>query len=106
MAGYFMEMHQDLRMRKALQYTISSTEFIRILTNKKLDKAVKYIYDDKSWERFYVLLRIIFSCLKVISLADSNHAGIDKVYYSYRMAKQCIEKKISDLDYQELFPYL
>ena len=27
-----------------------------------------------------------------------------KVYYYLRITKQCIEKKISDIDYQKLFP--
>ena len=47
MAGYFMGMHRDLRMRKFLQATISSAEFISIPTNTKFTKSVKYIYDDK-----------------------------------------------------------
>ena len=51
----------------------------------------------------YVLIKILFPCLRVLHLADSNHAGTEKVYYYLRITKQCIEKKI-DIDYQELFP--
>ena len=76
MAGYFMGMHRDLRMRKVLQATISSSEFISIPTNTKFTKAVKYIHDNKSWESCYVLIKIIFSCLVVLRLEDSNHAKI------------------------------
>ena len=47
MAGYFMGMHRDLRMRKFLQDTIASAEFLRIPTTTKFTKAVKYINDDK-----------------------------------------------------------
>ena len=93
MAGYFMWMHRDLRIPKVLQATISSSEFIRIPTTAKLTKAVKYIHDDKSWERCYVLPKIIFPCLRVLCLADINIAGMEKVYYYLRMTKQCIEKK-------------
>ena len=46
--GYFMVMHRDLRMRKVLQATISSAEFLSIPTTTKFTKAVKYIHDDKS----------------------------------------------------------
>ena len=49
MVGYFMGMHTDLRMRKVLQGTISSSEFISSPTNTKFTKAVKYIHDNKSW---------------------------------------------------------
>ena len=63
MAGYLMGMHRDLRMRKVLQATISSSELLSIPTTTKFTKAVKYIHDDKSWERCYVILKIRFPCL-------------------------------------------
>ena len=104
MDGYFMGMHRDLRMQKVLQATISSDEFLSISTTSKFTKAVKYIHDEKSWERCYVILKILHPCLRVLRLADSNLAGIDKVYYYSRMKKQCIEKTKSDVDYQRVFP--
>ena len=91
MAGYFMGMHRDLWMGKFLQATISSAEFLSIPTTTKFTKAVKYIHDDKSLERCYVLLKVIFPCLRVHCLADSNLAGMEKVYYYSRMTKQCID---------------
>ena len=57
-----------------------------------------------SWERLYVLIKIMFPCIRVICLADSNLAGMDKFYYYLIMTKQFIEKTISDIDYQKLFP--
>ena len=99
-----MGMHRDLRMRKVIQATISSAEFLSISTTTKFTKAVKYIHDEKSWERCYVLLKILHPCLRVLCLVDSNLAVMDKVYYYSRMTKQCIEKTKLDLDYQRVFP--
>ena len=65
---------------------------------------MKYIHDEKSWERCYVLLKILHPRLRVLRLADSNLAGMDKVYYYSIMTKQCIEKTKLDLDYQRVFP--
>ena len=90
MAGYFMEMHRDLRMQKFLQATISSAVFIIIPNNTKFSIAVRYIHDNKSRERFYALLNILFPCLRVLRLADSNLAGMEKFYYYYIITKQCI----------------
>ena len=104
MAGYFIGMHRDLRMRKVLQATISSAEFLSIPTTTKFTKEVKYIYDDKSWEMCYVILNILFPRLRVLRLADSNISGMDKVYYYSIMTKQCTKKTKSDLDYQRVFP--
>ena len=60
MAGCFIGMHRDLRMRKSIIATVSSTEFSTMTLNSKLSKVVSYIKDKKSWERIYVLLKIIF----------------------------------------------
>ena len=92
-AGYFMGMHRDLWMRKVLQATISFTEFIGILTNNKFDKAVRYIQDNKSWERCYVLLKIMFPCLRVICLEDSNLAVMDKAYYYQERPNSVLRKQ-------------
>ena len=93
MAGYSIRMHRDLRMGEVLQATISSAEFLSIPTTTKFTKAVKYINDDKSWESCYLLLNILFPCLRVIRLSDSNLAGMENLYYYSRMTEQCIEKK-------------
>ena len=57
-------MHRDLRMRKAIQANISSVEFISITTNTKFTKGVRYIHENKSWERCHVLLNIFFLVLE------------------------------------------
>ena len=53
MSGYFIGMHRDLRMRKALLATISSAEFNNLKLNSKLSKVVSYIQDKKAWERMF-----------------------------------------------------
>ena len=93
MSCYFMGMHRDLRMRKVLQATISYAEFISIPTNTKFAKAVNYIHDNKSRERYYVLLKILFPCLRVLLLVDSNLTGMEKVYYYSIMTKQFAKNK-------------
>ena len=49
MDGYFIGMHSDLRMRKALFPTISSDEFNTMALKSKLSKVVLYIQYDKAW---------------------------------------------------------
>ena len=92
MAGYFIGMHRDLRMRKALLATVSSADFVTMTLNSKLSKVVSYIQDKKSWERIYFLLKLLFPCLRTLRLADSNKAGMDKVFYYSRMTKISIIK--------------
>ena len=66
MAGKFMGMHRDLRMWKFLQVTILSSVLISITNTIGFIKAVRYIHDNKSWDRCYVLLNIIYTCLREI----------------------------------------
>ena len=51
MAVYFMGIHIDLQRQNNLQANISSAEFIIIPTNNKFAKSIRYIHDNKSWER-------------------------------------------------------
>ena len=90
---YFMGMHRYLRMRKVLQATISSADFISIPTNHKFEKAVRYIHDNNSWERFYLLLNIMFPCIRVICLAYINRVGIDTVLTIRELTSSALRKK-------------
>ena len=81
-----------------------SAELISIPTNTKFIKAVGYIHDNNSWDRWYVLLNILFPCLIVLFLADINRAGMENIYYYSRTTKKCIEETISDIYYHRLFP--
>ena len=51
-----------------------------------------------------MLLKILFPCLWVIHLADSNNTLMYKLFYYSRITKISIIKSSSDLDTKELFP--
>ena len=104
MAGYFIGIHRDLRMRKELIATVSSYEFNTMALNSKLSKVVSYIQDKEAWERIYFLLKIIFPCLCTLCLADRKKAGMEKVFCYPRMTKISIIKSSTDIDNKELFP--
>ena len=91
-------MHIDLRMRKELLATFSSAQFNTMSLNSKLYEVVSYIQDKKAWERIYVLLKILFPCLRTLRLADSNKAGMDKLFYYSIMTNISIIKSSTYLD--------
>ena len=49
MVSYFIGIHKDLRMRKALLDTVSSTEFNTTALKSNFSKVVSYIQDKKAW---------------------------------------------------------
>ena len=61
--------------------TVSSAELNAMPLNLKLSKVVSHIQDNKFWERIYVLLKLLFPCLQVLCIADSNKSGMEKVPY-------------------------
>ena len=63
----------------------------------------KDINDDKSWERCYVLLKILFPCLRVLRLEDSNLSGMENKLL-FENDKTVHREKKSDLDYQRVLP--
>ena len=81
MAGYCIGIHRDMRMRKALLAKFSSAEFKIMPLNSKLSKVVSYIQVNKAWERVNFRLILLFSCIWFLFLADSNKAGMEKVFY-------------------------
>ena len=85
-------------MRKALIATVSSAGFNNIALNSKLSKVVSYIQYKKYLERIYVLLKIIFPCLRTLRLVDSKKSGMEKVLYYSRMTKISIIKSSTDID--------
>ena len=102
--GISLEFTEICAMRKALLATLSSAEFSTMTLNSKLSKVVSYIQDKKPWERIYVLLKILFPCLRTLRLEDSNKSGMENVFYYSRMTKISIIKSSTDLDNKELFP--
>ena len=48
-AGYFIVMHRDILIKKALLATFSSAEFNIMSLNPKLSKVVSYFQCNKAW---------------------------------------------------------
>ena len=52
--GYFIGIHREMCMIKALLGAVSSEEFNTMTLNSKVSKVVSYIQDNKVWEMIYV----------------------------------------------------
>ena len=75
MDAYFIGMHRYLRTRKSPLATVSYAEFNTMSLKSKLSKLVSYIQDNKSWERIYVIFKLLFPCLQFLCLADSKKSS-------------------------------
>jgi phosphatidylglycerophosphatase A len=93
MAGYFMAMHMDLRLKQALQATATGSDFIYLNISKSKDTAAT-IRDELEYQRVFHLLRATFPAFMIFRLADSNKPGMDQIYYLTRKATEAIEHGI------------
>ena len=104
MAGFFYAMHRALRLSKSLLATVHSAKW-EALKNKKaiILRAAVDIKDDAYWKRVYIVLRAFWPVLKLLRIADSNKAGMDKIYFLTHKASLALEKSKESLDDDTLF---
>lgn len=88
-AGFFYGLHRALRLKAALLATVHSAQW-RELRNVKaiVHRAAEDIKADIFWKRVFVLLRAKFPLLKLLRLADSNEASMDKLYFLLNKTQQ------------------
>jgi hypothetical protein len=90
MAGYFMVMHRDLRLKQVLQATVAGRNFISLKISKSKDPTAT-IRDELEYQRVFHMLQATFPALMILRLADSNKPGMDQIYYLTRKATEEIE---------------
>jgi hypothetical protein len=103
MAGYFMAMHRDLRLKQALQATAEGRYFISLKISKSKDPTAT-IRDELEYQHVFHLLRATFSALMILRLADSNKPGMGQIYYLTHKATETIEHGIIYLNNKTWFP--
>ena len=78
MAGHLIAMLRVLRLRQALQSTVTSPEFVQLNAFKDLAKV---ILDEDVWVWMFLLARGVYAMMRILHLADQKTAAMDKLYY-------------------------
>jgi hypothetical protein len=96
MAGYFIALHRLLRLQKPLEATHASIEWDNYqfpAKSKKQKEAIKSIITDSVfWHEVRTIVIGMFPVLKCLRLADSNKAGMDKLYYYVRRTTEALHR--------------
>jgi hypothetical protein len=122
MAGCALSLLRMVRLRPALESTITSTEFTsakpkvsfmkyflfcktqtHVLTNNaQLPKGIlNIIKSERFWNHLKLFLRAIYPALLVLRLADSNKPCMDKLYHYVRRMDETLKKSKELLDNAE-----
>lgn len=80
MAGYFIALHRMLRLRSALEATVTSVDFSgKVSSSSKQDKKLRwakaFVQNNEIWDAVFLLLRAVYPALRVLRLADRSEAG-------------------------------
>lgn len=92
MAGYFYAFHRLLRLRAAVEATISSVEFQSLkLVKPVVLKAIAFLKDQNMWNALHCVTRCLFPALRVLRLADRSEPGFDCLNYFLRKTDQSMK---------------
>ncbi len=91
MAMWFYAMIRLLCLEIPLKATLHQQKFRSLALNESARMAVMDIQDAKFWKCLYILLRAVFSALKLLRYCDANKPSMDKIFFlSHRRRRRMI----------------
>ena len=89
MGGYQIALLRVLRLKDALQATVTSTEF----KNMKQFAAIAYVLlQDEFWQYLFVMCRALYAPMRLLRLSDQKIPAMDKLYFFVLQTERMIEK--------------
>jgi hypothetical protein len=93
MAGHFIAFLRFLRLKEAMLSTLSSAEFLQL---DGLDKPLmRILKNDTLYKMMAVLCQAVFPQLRILRLADSKVARMDKLLFYVRKADVMYSKEMT-----------
>ena len=93
MAGYFIALLRILRLKDALQATVTSTEFKELRVFADVAHAV---LQDGLWQYIFVMCRALYAPMRLLRLADQKIPAMDKLYFFVLQTERMIALWIKD----------
>jgi hypothetical protein len=78
MAGEHIALLRFLRLKDALQLTITSPEFIYM---NQFKSTAAVLMREEFWKYLFVMCRALYAPMRLLRLADQKVAAMDKLYY-------------------------
>ena len=95
MAGEHIALLRLLRLKNALQATITSKEFMDL---KVFHSVTQILLNNEFWKYLYVMCRALYAPMRVLRLADQKSAAMDKLYYYVLQTDRMLQKYITDAE--------
>ena len=91
MAGHRIALLRVLRLKDALQATVTSTEFKEL----KVFTTISYVLlQDEFWQYLFVMCRALYAPMRLLRFADMKIPAMDKLYFYVLQSERMIERWI------------
>lgn len=95
MAGHEIALLRILRLKNALQSTVTSAEFRELRVFEKIAHA---LMQEEFWEYLFVMCRAMYAPMRVLRLADQKTAAMDKLHYFVLQTERMLPKYLEDAE--------
>jgi hypothetical protein len=95
MAGEHISLLRLLRLKPALQSTITSPEFKAL---KEFESVSGVLMQEVFWKYLLVMCRALYAPMRVLRLADQKTASMDKLYYYVLQSDRMLQKWLKDAE--------
>jgi hypothetical protein len=102
---FFYSFHRNLRLKMALESTVTCNQFNKLkYSTNKLKKVKEIVLRANRWKQLFFILRVMFRMLCLLRMSDSNTPGMDKLYYAVLMTTEGLKKKSVQDAFRTHFP--
>ena len=102
-ATWFYAMVRVLRLKPVLLATVHNVEFRKLTLPRRARLASRDVVNAGYFKAMYILLRSVFSALRLLCYSDSNTPALDKAGFLTHRTSVAIEKSVDLLNDSELF---
>lgn len=95
MAGLQIALLRILRLKDALQATVTSTEFKELKVFASIAHA---LLQEELWQYLFVMCRALYAPMRLLRLADQKIPAMDKLYFFVLQTERMIALWIKDAE--------
>ena len=96
MAGHCIALLRILRLKHALQATVTSAEFQEL---RAFGEIATVILKEEFWTYLFVMCRALYAPMRVLRLADQKVAAMDKLYYFLCQANVMLPRYLNEAEH-------
>lgn len=95
MAGHHIALLRLLRLKKALQATVTCPQFQDL---NAFQDIARILLNTDLWVYLFIMCRALYAPMRVLHLADQKVAAMDKLHYFVMQANQIMPKYLKEAE--------